>query len=45
MKYSVQEAQWCQYCHKHDTAGGILLVEQQVEREEEPEEEIINAET
>ena len=35
------EAQWCWYCHRHDTARGIQSVKQQMELEEGAVEKII----
>ena len=40
MRCSVLAAQWCWYCHKHDTPGGIQSVDNQVGQEEGPAEEI-----
>ena len=39
------EAQWWWYCHKHDTAGGIQSVENQVGQELGPVEEIRSADS
>ena len=38
MKCSVLEAQWCWYCHKHNTLGGTQSVENQVGQQEGPAE-------
>ena len=39
------EAQWSWYCCKQDTVGGIQSVENQVDQEVEPIEEIISADS
>ena len=44
MRCSV-EAQWCWYCCKHHIAGGIQSVENQVDQEVEPIEEIVSADS
>ena len=42
MRCSVPAAQWCWYCHKPDTVGGIQSVENQVGQDEGAVEEINN---
>ena len=45
VRFSVLEAQWCWYCCKLDTVGGIQSVEQQVGKDVEAVQEIRSADS